>query len=205
MHRSQALAAFLLLAILPPADARAQAVPATDASLEVRVAERLPAPVAERILVHVAAARERGLPAEPVADRAFELAARGAPAVMIEAGAAGALERLAAARAALAGGGRAGASASELAAGAEALAGGADSAALASLAATAPRGRGLGASLVALAELPGRRMAAADALVLPGGAQPPVRGLVARLAVGARAWTVPTNGGQRGIPGPGRP
>jgi hypothetical protein len=160
-----------LLAVAPaarPASAQASAparatLPAFDPSARLR--EVLPADVASRVLARIAEARQRGLPAAALEQRALKFAARGIAPADIEravgehaARQARAAEVLASARGARPPAG------DEVDAGAEALRQGVDGATVAALARSAPSGRSLAVPLQVIGTLAGRGLPADEAL-----------------------------------------
>jgi hypothetical protein len=215
-----ALAPLAALLAVAPAARRASAqesaparatLPAVDPSARLR--EVLPADVAGRVLARIAEARQRGLPAAALEQRALKFAARGIAPAAIEravgehaARQARATEVLASARGARHPAG------DEVDAGAEALRQGVDGATIAALARSAPSGRSLAVPLQVLGTLAGRGLPADDALarvqarlaaragdaeVGALAAEPPGRPAPGQAVAGARR---PEHAGDRGRP-----
>ena len=162
--------AAVLAAPLDPVPLHAQA-----ANPEEAITRALPADVARRVLAGIADARARGLPADLLARRALELSAKGVPPAGIETAVADEAADLAAARDALAAGGRPAAPDDELAAAGTALGKGVDGQAVSQLARSAPSGRSLAVPLFVISSLVDRGLPSDEAL----------RRVLARLEVSA--------------------
>lgn len=148
-----------LAAPLDPALLTAQAASPADA-----ITRALPADVARRILAGIADVRARGLPADLLARRALELSAKGVPPARIETAVADEAADLAAARDALAAGGRPGATDDELDAAGTALGKGVDGHQVSQLARSAPSGRSLAVPLFVISSLVDRGLPSDEAL-----------------------------------------
>lgn len=151
--------AAVLAAPLDPALLTAQA-----ASPAEQITRALPADVARRVLAGIADARARGLPADVLARRALELSAKGVPPAGIETAVADETADLAAARDALAAGGRSGATDDELDAAGTALGKGVDGHQVSQLARSAPSGRSLAVPLFVISSLVDRGLPSDEAL-----------------------------------------
>ena len=161
IRRRWALPAVLTLACAVGVPAAAQ-TPAGDPSAQLRSV--LPPDVADHVLAQIADARARQLPAAALEHRAAELAAKGAPAGVIDGAVTDLARGLAAGSDALARGGRAHPEDAETEAAAAALAAGADGAAVSSLARSAPSGRSLAVPLYVLSGLMARGLPSDQAL-----------------------------------------
>ncbi len=148
-----------LAAPLDPALLTAQAASPADA-----ITRALPADVARRILAGIADVRARGLPADLLARRALELSAKGVPPARIETAVADEAADLAAARDALAAGGRPGATDDELDAAGTALGKGVDGHQVSQLARSAPSGRSLAVPLFVISSLVDQGLTSDEAL-----------------------------------------
>ena len=151
--------AAVLAAPLDPALLAAQA-----ASPAEEITRALPADVARRVLAGIADAQARGLPADVLARRALELSAKGVPPAGIETAVADEAADLATARAALAAGGRPGATDDELDAAGTALSKGVDGQEVSQLARSAPSGRSLAVPLFVISSLVDRGLPSDEAL-----------------------------------------
>lgn len=151
--------AAVLTAPLDPALLTAQA-----ASPAEQITRALPADVARRVLAGIADARARGLPADVLARRALELSAKGVPPGSIETAVEDETADLAAARDALAAGGRPGATDDELDAAGTALGKGVDGHQVSQLARSAPSGRSLAVPLLVISSLVDRGLPSDEAL-----------------------------------------
>lgn len=130
-----------------------------------RLREVLPADVADRVIAAVTAARERGLPAQALENRALKYAARGIAPEQIERSVTEHATRMDRAQSALAGargGMRPGAD--EVDAAAEAMRMGVDGAAVSALAKSAPSGRSLAVPLFVVGSLVDRGLPSDEAL-----------------------------------------
>lgn len=153
------MVAAALAAPLNPVPLQAQA-----ANPAEEISRALPADVAGRILAGIADARARGLPADLLARRALELSAKGVPPAGIETAVAHEASDLAAARAALAAGGRSGATDDELDAAGTALGKGVEGQEVSQLARSAPSGRSLAVPLFVISSLVDRGLPSDEAL-----------------------------------------
>lgn len=160
--RRWALRVAATLACAAGAPAASAQTPAADPSTQLRAV--LPPDVADHVLAQIADARARQLPAAALEHRAAELAAKGAPAGVIDAAVSGLARDLAAGNDALISGGRAHPEDAETEAAAAALAAGADGAAVSSLARSAPSGRSLAVPLYVLSGLMARGLPSDQAL-----------------------------------------
>jgi len=151
--------AAVLAAPLDPVPLHAQA-----ANPAEEITRALPADVARRILAGIADARTQGLPADLLARRALELSAKGVPPAGIETAVADETADLAAARDALAAGGRPGATDDELDAAGTALGKGMDGHQVSHLARSAPSGRSLAVPLFVISSLVDRGLPSDEAL-----------------------------------------
>lgn len=151
--------AAVLAAPLDPPLLTAQA-----ASPAEQITSALPADVARRVLAGIADAQARGLPADVLAHRALELSAKGVPPAGIETAVADETADLAAARDALAAGGRPGATDGELDAAGTALGKGMDGHQVSQLARSAPSGRSLAVPLFVISSLMDRGLPSDEAL-----------------------------------------
>jgi hypothetical protein len=151
--------AAVLAAPLDPATLTAQA-----ASPAEQITRALPADVARRVLAGIADAQAWGLPADVLARRALELSAKGVPPAGIETAVADKTADLAAARDALAAGGRPGATDDELDAAGTALGKGVDGHQVSQLARSAPSGRSLAVPLFVISSLVDRGLPSDEAL-----------------------------------------
>ncbi len=129
-----------------------------------RLREVLPADVAERVLVTIAAARARELPAVALEQRALKFAAKGVDPLLIEKSVAEHAERMLTARTALERARSRKAAIDELEAGADALRKGVRGEALSELARAAASGRSLALPLYTLGELIDRGLPADEAI-----------------------------------------
>ncbi len=130
-----------------------------------RLREVLPADVADRVLATVTAARERGLPAQALENRALKYAARGVTPEQIERSVAEHAVRMDRAQSALLGargGLRPGGD--EIDAAAEAMRMGVDGAAVSALAKSAPSGRSLAVPLFVVGNLMDRGLPSDEAI-----------------------------------------
>lgn len=129
-----------------------------------RLKEVLPAEVAERVLLTIAEARARELPAHALANRALKFAARGVDPLDIERSVYDHALRLDHARRLLSAARDGGASAEELEAGSEALRMGVNAEAISELARSAPSGRSLSVPLFVIGSLVDRGLPSDQAL-----------------------------------------
>lgn len=136
--------------------------PAADPS--AKLAEVLPADIAEQVLSTIAAARARGLPAQALESRALKYAARGVNPQTIRTEIAAQSQRMDAARGALHSGRGVQADGEEIEAAADVLAKGVDGAAVSELAQSAPSGRSLTVPLFVLGSLVDRGLPSDEAL-----------------------------------------
>lgn len=136
--------------------------PAADPS--AKLAEVLPADIAEQVLSTIAAARARGLPAQALESRALKYAARGVNPETIRTEIAAQSQRMDAARGALHSGRGGQAEGEEIEAAADVLAKGIDGAAVSELAQSAPSGRSLTVPLFVLGSLVDRGLPSDEAL-----------------------------------------
>ncbi|CAN5246551.1 hypothetical protein BH23GEM2_BH23GEM2_08350 [soil metagenome] len=153
-----ALAAGTMVAV---GSASAQTPPADPSA---KLAEVLPAGIAEQVLSTIAAARARGLPAQALESRALKYAARGVNPATIRSEIAAQSQRMEAARGALQSGRGGLVEGEEIEAGADVLAKGVDGAAVSELARSAPSGRSLTVPLFVLGSLVDRGLPSAEAL-----------------------------------------
>jgi hypothetical protein len=137
--------------------------PAADPS--AKLAEVLPAEIADHVLATIAAARARGLPAQALESRALKYAARGVNPQTIRAEIAAQSQRMETARGALQSA-RAGQQVAheEIEVAADVLAKGVDGAAVSELAQSAPSGRSLTVPLFVLGSLVDRGLPSDEAL-----------------------------------------
>ncbi len=153
----------LALAAVPLAVAPVAGQPVTRDPV-ARLREVLPADVADRVLARIAAAREHGLPAEALEQRALKFAAKGVAPAEIERAVREQADRLEQARDALRQVRGDEVRADEVEAGAEALRQGVDGSAVSALAKSAPSGRSLAVPLYVLGSLVARGLPADEAL-----------------------------------------
>ena len=136
--------------------------PAHDPSDRLR--EVLPAEVADRVLARIAAARQRGLPEQAIANRALKFASRGVAARDIERSVTDHIARMDRSRAALDAARGRRASGDEIEAGSEAIRQGVDGANVSELARSAPSGRSLAVPLYVIGSLVDRGLPSDEAL-----------------------------------------
>lgn len=153
--------ALIAFSIAIPGSLSAQAA-AVDPS--ERLKEVLPAEVAERVLLTIAEARARELPAQALANRALKFAARGVDPLDIEQSVHDHALRLDRARGLLNDARDGGASAEELEAGSEALRMGVNAETISGLAKSAPSGRSLSVPLFVIGSLVDRGLPSDQAL-----------------------------------------
>lgn len=161
-----------------------------------RLREVLPADVAERVIATVTAARERGLPAQALENRALKYAARGVAPEQIERSVVEHASRMDRAQSALAGargGMRPGGD--EVDAAAEAMRMGVDGAAVGALARSAPSGRSLAVPLFVVGNLVDRGLPSDEAIAR-------VRDRLESRATDAELERMPDTDGPRGPRGP---
>ncbi len=151
--------AALLGALVRPVALHAQAA---DPAAEIKNA--LPPAAAQRVLASIADARARGLPADVLARRALYLSAKNVPAAGIETAVADEAAELAAARDALAVGGRPDATPDEVDAAGTVLSKGLEGQEVSRLARSAPSGRSLAVPLFVLSSLVDRGLPSDEAL-----------------------------------------
>jgi len=161
MANTRRLARLTLSILFAATAAQGQGV-AKDPSTRLR--EVLPADVAARVLATIAEARSRRLPAEALENRALKFAAKGVAPADIERSVNEQLQRMDAARSALASGRGSAPAGDEIEAGAEVMRKGVDGAALSTLAHSAPSGRSLAVPLFVIESLTDRGVPAIDAL-----------------------------------------
>ena len=157
MQRPAAVLVGMLLAV--PAAAQ---TPARDPSATLE--QVLPSDVAALVLVHIADARARQLPAAALEHRALELAAKGVRPADIERDVAAQEIAMAAAKQALEAGGRSHPDDDEVDAAGTVLQKGLDGAAVSALAKSAPSGRSLAVPLLVIASLTDRGLPSDEAL-----------------------------------------
>ncbi|MGH7535175.1 MAG: hypothetical protein ACREMG_06280 [Gemmatimonadales bacterium] len=194
--------AFLAAALVAATPISAQ-TPAADPSSRLR--EVLPAEVADHVLQRMAEARATGLPAEALAHRALELAAKGVGPDLIPV----AIDRQAAAlqagRDALVEGGREAPTGDEITAAATALGKGVDGSAVSELARSTPSGRSLAVPLYTISSLLDRGLPSDDALAAVF-ARLSARAAVREARGHGRPAAVPTRGNGQDRPDPpGKP
>ncbi|CAN5655486.1 hypothetical protein BH23GEM1_BH23GEM1_01660 [soil metagenome] len=136
----------------------------TSEDLSARLRAVLPAEVADRVIATVSEARNRGLPAHALEQRALMLAAKGVEASSIARSVADQSRAMGEARAALARGRADVATGEDIAAGAEAIRKGVDGAQVSELARSAPSGRSLAVPLFVLGSLVDRGLPSDAAL-----------------------------------------
>jgi hypothetical protein len=161
MRIVRALALLLLATVLVARKSDGQ-VPPRDAAARLR--EVLPADVAQRVLVRIAEARARQLPAAALENRALKFAAKGVDPKDIERSVNEQAARMESARSALASGRGSTPAGDEIEAGAEAMRKGVDGASVALLAKSAPSGRSLAVPLFVIGSLTDRGLASDQAL-----------------------------------------
>jgi hypothetical protein len=161
MRIVRAIALLLLATVLVAGNSEAQ-VPPRDAAARLR--EVLPADVAQRVLVRIADARARQLPAAALENRALKFAAKGVDPKDIERSVNEQAERMESARSALASGRGSTPAGDEIEAGAEAMRKGVDGASVALLAKSAPSGRSLAVPLFVIGSLTDRGLPSDQAL-----------------------------------------
>ncbi|MEX1186354.1 MAG: hypothetical protein WEA80_07175 [Gemmatimonadaceae bacterium] len=137
-----------LVALAAPVSAQG-----TSEDLSARLRAVLPAEVADRVIATVSEARNRGLPAHALEQRALMLAAKGVEASSIARSVADQSRAMGEARAALARGRADVATGDDIAAGAEVIRKGVDGAQVSELARSAPSGRSLAVPLFVLGSL----------------------------------------------------
>jgi hypothetical protein len=136
--------------------------PAADPS--EKLAQVLPADVAQHVLSTIAAARARGLPAEALENRALKYAARGVAPATIRTEIAAQFGRMESAKGLLQNARGRQPGGDEVEAGADVLAKGVDGAAISELAQSAPSGRSLAVPLFVIGSLVDRGLPADEAL-----------------------------------------
>jgi hypothetical protein len=157
MRKATLIAAMLALA--GPVSAQG-----TAEDLTARLREVLPAEVADRVIATVSEARDRGLPARALEQRALMLARKGTEPASIERSVADQSRAMGEARAALARGRTGRPADDDVAAGAEAMRKGVTGADVSELAKSAPSGRSLAVPLFVIGSLVDRGLPSDDAL-----------------------------------------
>jgi hypothetical protein len=161
MRIFRSIALTLLATVLVASQSNGQ-VPQRDAAARLR--EVLPADVAQRVLMRIADARARQLPAAALENRALKFAAKGVNPADIERSISEQAERMESARAALRSGRGSTPAGDEIEAGAEAMRKGVDGASVALLAKSAPSGRSLAVPLFVIGSLTDRGLSSDQAL-----------------------------------------
>jgi hypothetical protein len=162
MKKFRALTTALLAGTSLLGASLAAQTPAADPS--AKLAEVLPAEVAEHVLATIASARARGLPAQALENRALKYAARGVNPATIRDEIAAQAGRMASARELLQSERVGTANGDEVEAGADVLAKGVDGSAVSELAKSAPSGRSLAVPLFVLGSLVDRGLPSDEAL-----------------------------------------